>query len=1779
MTRPTFEGVRLPRGQDSEGTTQLMNLRSENLFEIFNAAEIYDEPSLEAGGFATVQADEIPVRSLVIDGFCYVCADSTVVIFRVDSKAEHESSFSLGAPIFDMCQVPGQNVILFLLRNGTIRFYVCEKSKLSVATEQSLFQTTPSTARVAFGGCGKSLSACVLASHADGRCEAHFLKLPRMSVMERSSTEFVDGMAVAKRVDNLPRCYLGADEEAFVFFPHKKDTPIRKQTAFALHQPRLVHEPLATSLTLPCGVRGVFRMGRLTAVLLESFECLLYNEFQSMMPAGKLQFDTFKGDILDLVVLDCQDSVLSANLRMVVHVNDGQRDKVVLTNVHGSKVDFEFETSARVCLNASTAQTDLNNNVVVIEAFTRKRPTSVNLRFVYEAQPEIRLRNLLEKGRFEEALACAKVYSLPLDKVYERQIAFLIQGGNHWDIFVEMLEQQKIDKCRRLFADFRASMAEQWVQNSHDFLGVLLLNLQKTIIVSEGAACTIVADFLEHDLLPPFFTDENIGHLLPFQPQLVEFFKKIALSLWNIDQANYPKNALYFSSTFSRVINTQLARDGDSSEKHWIANCLMELGVGITTFDTPCTDLARMVTKMKQLGHLKEKYHFEASYETFQYKTVDDVGFHLLDKMHSIRNSISYMRETVFAFCKEFNLDRDTLLLAYIQRADLSKIVQMCIEMCKEFRNPDYCAKAAMIIAPSCALPWSPEITDLFARLLNRKDLPQLTHQKLRETVLRAKISVILHKYGAQVMLRMENKRDLIDYCSAMFAPNQVPIAQRVADAQEICRLSLQNPRIHLTPTECFSTVIRNSYARANNMLDMQQPLSILSHLDDRDVLRDVAQSVASYAYLLLCLDQVLDSHIPLAANLLERVADFLPTDEGKHYKERAYSVKQLYLLYGIVVPADRLGVPDECTRIFRAVMDANQERPLNELLRIGSLLLMPKETIVRQRIEYLVEGEFEDLIKETLKQLPRLFNAVNEEVIEAIHTAISFVFLRLAQFTYGAMEINRLVELTANVKAVTSMIIARAKTSRFDLEFCAIMEFCRFLEKIALACQTEREEPTEEDRAFLLMEDRLKITLYDQANEPPMFNVNAIVQAVCRVAPSACFPTKLAELSPEHLRDEWMALFRLLYEQNQDWLLACAFQLCARYAFFDGHIDEFAAVYDESLVRLLERMLATLNCAWHTVFQLVGCRGPQRAVIARAVRSSRLMNTNRTLLVNAYILKFIFGGIDAQSVAHFQKFGWQVELANHGVRVSSKFIDQPEQAIPAFVEALLSPTVVSSLCRSYGIDLNSTLIRYAMACCLRHSAMASKSQSEILRTASECLEFVKRPTEENIRAVLHDVELQFCPYDYAAIRLALDWCERHVRDGELATYIQQMQKFLQFLSEESRRNVATQAELAWYRRRYERAPAFLNETATSADERQMDATNQPAGGGEKPEIIRNPFGAIRLPFQAFLPLAGEDVRAVSTAVCEDQITTESLHRWTIKALELPRILARGRHYFEASSVQLDLRRRLECREPCDEDLMLRSSSVIQYSHQMLPHVLKTVFVGLGDVVLSEHKVAVFDHLIRLLERSLTAAGDGRPDDEKTEDLRALLKEVQAARNVLFVSNLLTDFHLLNAETEALAHDAPALCRHIFAEATNWEDEDEIKRHYRFVGVLERQKLVSFAAIADELIFGWLKTNLQQADVSALSMDLSMETDDGQPPEASDLAVPYFSADVTRMAFLLGRRCDEALAEKIKTLKFLDVKEGVEKKLRMLCVIYRALGKERCEQMFQISEQALLTSF
>ncbi|KAI6199909.1 Protein ROD-1 [Aphelenchoides besseyi] len=1878
MNAPSFQTIRLPDGQDAEGTTVLMSLKSENLFEIYNAAEIYDENLSHDSSF---DPSHLTVKSIVIDRFCYICIGKSVVILQVGSNAETEMSFELNAPIYDFCQVPGQPILMFILCNGTICFFLCQQAKLTVTTETSLFSQQPESCRVAFGGFGKYLTVCALSTYNDKHCEAKFVKFPTLDVLGRSSSEFVDGMRVIKTVSDMSLCYMAADEENFVFFPHRKDTTIKRQCIFALYQPQLQMQPLTSTGFLVSGARAVRSIGKLTAVLLESLDCLLFSEFESLISCGTIRLGKFKGDVIDFTVLDFDGSFLQPTLRLVLHVNDGRQDKILLTHVQGLKTDFEFAVSHRVCLNSATAHTDLNNNIVILEAFSEKYPNTVRVRFIFEAQPEIRLRNLLEKGRFEEALVCAKIHKLPLDKVYAQQIRFLIEnvqrdgqmtnseleklmtllhelartkeedavdcaflavttstqykhiyellkicqqyhtsdeeikenvekvkyalecykslfgdtasfgrdsfwpyfsmGDNHWEIFVQFLENQQIEKCGRLFADYRNSMSSEWINNSHEFFPVLLRHLENTIITSHGLSSQIVSNFLEKDLLPPFFTADHLDYLLPFQSQLMEFLEKVSLSLWNVDQAHYPENALYFSSTFSRVVKTQLARDGDTSEKHWIANCLMKLDVGIAGFSS---SLERVAMKLERLCHLKSKYHFIASYETFCTMKPEDVGNELLDKVHSVRNAIEYVKETVFAYCSEFKLERDLLLLNYIKQADLSKIVSICIEMCKLFHNQDYCSKAAMVIAPSCELPWSSDATHLFDRLLKISDLPDLTIRQLRETVLCGEISEILKRYGAPGMLKIDNKLTLLDNCYLICKKRDtnLPIAQRVNDIFKICKLSTQNPRIYLTPNECFSKVIQQVYLISEEMDRLEETLSLLSYIDDEDLRHEISMKVANYAYLLLSsngLTKVWESRIPLRVNFLMSVSEYLPTELKSNYIKRAYSVKLLYEIYNTVVPADYLDNEEHCPRILRELMDTNLGSTLNDVLNIGELLRRPKEKIVSQRIQWLIEKDAEIEINNTLNTIASIFDKLDDEVIHSIRYAIDYLLLKMATNNFTTSSLSSSVEI---IEATALMVYKLSGNTEFYSDFLPVVEFCRFLKLLLCACKLSKSanegatkpESTMEDIAFNAMEDRLGLTIYDTKQEPMVENVSSIIWAACQCAPTIYGKLNQSKLDNQTCCSNWLKLFEILNDQKQDFLLVSAYQVVSRQEFFDGQVEKLLQLYDQSVVRLLGRILSSLHVDWFACAELLGFRGSHRAEIVSTLRQTEVVKLNRVALVHSFFLKFLFAETtkpDARTISQFKRFSWQLELATHDVRVSSKVVDQPERTLSYFVDVLLPPSIVSSLCRSYDCNVDYVLILYAMECCLRHSAMKSKRQSAILNTAREALETVKNPSNEHIELVIDFICKRFCPYDYEAIEMVLNWCQQSCENAEQAILVRQMQTFLSFLSSQKRRDLPIQKELEWYRKRYAGNPEFLNDTLS--DSRDLGETVQPT---KDTSFIRNPMAAIRLPFQAFLPNNNEKGQMISTEICENQITTKTLGDWTLMALQLPRILPRGRHYFEASSVYSDLRRCLAAQEPCDEKLMLFARTIIKDSSN-LNYVLKTVFNHLADVQLSEFKVEVFDELLNVLDEFIRS-----PREQETpidlEDLQSLYAKVKSVRNNYFVLNLLNKYHLLDKKTEASAHDASALCKFIFMEITKWNDVDEIARHFDFVLELQKQKLVSLVQIFDEMIFSWLKNSSNVGDISDLSMELSMDTDDGQNIDSTDLAVPYFSTDVTRMAYFLRFRCDNHLADKIKSLKFSNAKEGMEQQIRTLCTVYRALGCEKFEEIFKDGEALLNNS-
>jgi hypothetical protein len=90
----------------------------------------------------------------------------------------------------------------------------------------------------------------------------------------------------------------------------------------------------------------------------------------------------------------------------------------------------------------------------------------------------------------------------------------------------------------------------------------------------------------------------------------------------------------------------------------------------------------------------------------------------------------------------------------------------------------------------------------------------------------------------------------------------------------------------------------------------------------------------------------------------------------------------------------------------------------------------------------------------------------------------------------------------------------------------------------------------------------------------------------------------------------------------------------------------------------------------------------------------------------------------------------------------------------------------------------------------------------------------------------------------------------------------------------------------------------------------------------------------------------------------------------------------------------------------------------------------------------------------------------------------------------------------------------------------------------KFVGDLDKQGLVSIESLFDEMINDWLKSFEFDQNISDMTLDISMETDgDQQIGAAKTETIPYFSTEVTRMAFLLKNRCTVEVADKIKSLE------------------------------------------
>lgn len=115
----------------------------------------------------------------------------------------------------DVCLVPGHKVVMFVLQNGSICFWIPEHSKLT-ATKRIFKAGVDATYKAAFGGFGPYLCLAILSTYGD-RNDVKFIKFPPFEQLAQGSTEFFEGVKLLKTVSNLTPRHLAGDKDGFAF--------------------------------------------------------------------------------------------------------------------------------------------------------------------------------------------------------------------------------------------------------------------------------------------------------------------------------------------------------------------------------------------------------------------------------------------------------------------------------------------------------------------------------------------------------------------------------------------------------------------------------------------------------------------------------------------------------------------------------------------------------------------------------------------------------------------------------------------------------------------------------------------------------------------------------------------------------------------------------------------------------------------------------------------------------------------------------------------------------------------------------------------------------------------------------------------------------------------------------------------------------------------------------------------------------------------------------------------------------------------------------------------------------------------------------------------------------------------------------------------------------------------------------------------------------------------------------------------------------------------------
>ncbi|XP_035763263.1 kinetochore-associated protein 1 [Neolamprologus brichardi] len=732
----------------------------------------------------------------------------------------------------------------------------------------------------------------------------------------------------------------------------------------------------------------------------------------------------------ELAVHDFQLTAECGSASMVAQ-DKGSMKMIMLTKQDNSQISslqIRFLPSMTVCYSLDVSFVScLVHTKINMDAFylvegicenpeSRREPVaSVVVRSFTEALPENRLSRLLHKHMFEEAEKFAITFELDLELVYKVKLDFVLEqlasasvGGYGEDVWSELVEEAKTN-LMKITVSIITVLSSSCQLREGDMKGAQLLWLRYEGQIAtkfsesslEAILSAIPEDLPSQDLCLWFKTVfvPFVRRVLPQgQRILAKWLEQKARNLELTEKRAWPQNGLDLAVLGLPSLWTWMKSDN--------SNCVEEV-----------ENLKSLVSNLRQLLDLHQKYNCSLSLSVFEKKTVWSVAFFMLDKVAAPELIAATVENSIRPYTEEHKIPFDELLLQYIKDL-LERCSSQTTTLFTEWEakavavlgcmtDTDLMVDAVLEIMQKAVVPWSNVVEKLVQQYLEM-DGPKYDY-----------IIVSFNGYQALRLtswarMQLEDKEHISDE----HKKHQMVIAQVMVETLKYLHIIQKHDA--LKSVEC-----ENNLIMFKAIAHLQEDFDIFftpSNYEDPNIRKQIQEHhITAYENTRgrrSCKGKATTT--PVVANDPDGKTKTISTEAGLRRLGRQLQRTEQELWSDLALRALKVGKVDKALKILSELYEHHYNSSTGKVLFTAAKMLC-----------HMLEADVPMVLPDGM-DLPAVIHDLACQAITVCHSDLLLDCLELCKCTRFAMDVYHQCQLSDNYGFIVKDLTPEAESSNY---------------------------------------------------------------------------------------------------------------------------------------------------------------------------------------------------------------------------------------------------------------------------------------------------------------------------------------------------------------------------------------------------------------------------------------------------------------------------------------------------------------------------------------------------------------------------------------------------------------------------------------------------------------------------------------------------------------------------------------------------------------------------